>query len=65
MSKITLPPPPKTLPEDRWFQILYKLLMGLTGGLTIIIITTKLTAGGVNGSMTFTNGVLTAQTAAT
>lgn len=34
-------------------------------GLTATIATAKLTAGGANGSMTFTNGVLTAQTAAT
>lgn len=34
-------------------------------GLTVVINTAKLTAGGVNGSMTFTNGVLTAQTQAT
>ena len=29
------------------------------------IVTAKLTTGGTNGSMTFANGVLTAQTAAT
>ncbi len=29
------------------------------------IVTAKLTPGGANGSMTFTNGVLTAQTPAT
>lgn len=34
-------------------------------GLSVIITTAKLTAGGVNGSMTFTNGVLTAQVQAT
>jgi hypothetical protein len=37
----------------------------IAAGLTVIITTAKLTAGGVNGSMTFTNGILTAQTAAT
>lgn len=34
-------------------------------GLTVVVNTAKLTAGGVDGSMTFTNGVLTAQTQAT
>lgn len=34
-------------------------------GLSVTITTAKITAGGANGSMTFTNGVLTAQTAAT
>ena len=34
-------------------------------GLSVTITTAKLTAGGANGSMTFTNGVLTSQTAAT
>ena len=36
-----------------------------TVGLSVTITTAKLTAGGTNGSMTFTNGLLTAQTAAT
>lgn len=34
-------------------------------GLTVTIVTAKLTGVGTNGSMTFTNGVLTAQTPAT
>lgn len=34
-------------------------------GYTGVITTAKLTAGGANGSMTFTNGILTSQTAAT
>lgn len=34
-------------------------------GLTVVINTAKLTSGGADGSMTFTNGVLTAQTQAT
>jgi hypothetical protein len=37
----------------------------IAAGLTVTIATAKLTTGGVNGSMTFTNGILTAQTAAT
>lgn len=35
------------------------------GGLSAVIVTAKLTGGGTNGSMTFTNGLLTAQTPAT
>lgn len=34
-------------------------------GLSVTITTAKLTGGGANGSMTFTNGILTAQTPAT
>jgi len=34
-------------------------------GISVTITTAKLTAGGTDGSMTFTNGLLTAQTAAT
>lgn len=34
-------------------------------GITATITTAKLTSGGTNGSMTFTNGILTAQTPAT
>jgi hypothetical protein len=34
-------------------------------GLTATIVTAKLTTGGTNGSMTFVNGILTAQTQAT
>jgi hypothetical protein len=37
----------------------------IAAGLTVTITTAKLTTGGVNGSMAFTNGILTAQTAAT
>jgi hypothetical protein len=40
-------------------------LAGLAGGLNTTITTAKLTTGGTAGSMTFTNGVLTAQTPAT
>ena len=35
------------------------------GGITRTIVTAKLTGGGTNGSMTFTNGILTASTQAT
>jgi len=34
-------------------------------GISVTIPTAKLTTGGTNGSMTFTNGILTAQVAAT
>jgi hypothetical protein len=39
--------------------------LGLGGGLSVTITTAKLTPAGANGSMTFVNGILTAQTAAT
>ena len=37
----------------------------VAAGVAVVITTAKLTVGGANGSMTFTNGILTAQTAAT
>ena len=37
----------------------------IASGLNVTITTAKLTAGGANGSMTFTKGILTAQTPAT
>ena len=43
----------------------YSDLTGTPTGVTGTITTAKLTALGSNGSMTFTNGILTAQTAAT
>lgn len=39
--------------------------LGLGGGLSVTITTAKLTVAGTNGSMTFVNGILTAQTQAT
>jgi hypothetical protein len=39
--------------------------LGLGSGLSVTITTAKLTGGGANGSMTFVNGILTAQTQAT
>jgi hypothetical protein len=39
--------------------------MGSITGITVVVTTAKLTPGGANGSMTFTHGVLTAQTQAT
>lgn len=38
---------------------------GSVTGISATIVTAKLTGGGANGSMTFVNGVLTAQVAAT
>ena len=44
----------------------YALLTSLpSGGLTVTITTAALTGTGTQGSMTFTNGILTAQTQAT
>ena len=43
----------------------YSDLSGLPIGLSVTITTAKLTALGANGSMTFTNGILTSQTQAT
>ena len=39
--------------------------LGLGSGLSVTITTAKLTLAGANGSMTFTNGILTSQTQAT
>lgn len=46
------------------FEGAYKSTDG-SAGITATITTAKLTAGGANGSMTFKNGILTAQTQAT
>lgn len=43
----------------------YSDLTGTPTGLSVTITTAKLTTGGTNGSMTFTNGILTSQTQAT
>ena len=39
--------------------------LGLGSGISVTITTAKLTVTGTNGSMTFTNGILTSQTQAT
>ena len=39
--------------------------LGLGNGLSVTVTTAKLTVAGANGSMTFTNGILTAQVQAT
>ena len=43
----------------------YSDISGTPTGLSVTITTAKLTTGGANGSMTFTNGILTSQTQAT
>ena len=43
----------------------YSVITGTPTGLSVTITTAKLTTLGTNGSMTFTNGILTAQTQAT
>jgi len=43
----------------------YSAITGTPTGLSVTITTAKLTTLGTNGSMTFTNGILTAQTQAT
>ena len=43
----------------------YATVQNLSIGISATITTAKLTTGGANGSMTFTNGILTAQTQAT
>ena len=52
-----------------WFLELFNFVTALDSrvpaGITAVIVTAKLTGGGANGSMTFTNGILTAQTPAT
>ena len=49
-----------------WFIQLKKYLdTSLGTGYTGTIVTAKLTGGGAQGSMTFVNGILTAQTPAT
>lgn len=48
-----------------WYDYFLRQNAMLNPGITVTVATAKLTAGGVNGSMTFTNGILTAQTQAT
>ena len=46
----------------RWMQDIFNVIRP---GVSVTIVTAKLTTGGANGSMTFKNGVLVAQTPAT
>jgi hypothetical protein len=48
-----------------WREFFFNIDQSLKDGLNVTIVTAKLTGGGVNGSMTFVNGILTAQTQAT
>lgn len=52
-----------------WLSALYNDVKALAAtspsGVTVTIVTAKLTPGGANGSMTFNNGILTAHTDAT
>ena len=67
MAQYDVPPPPATLPNPPWFQLLYARVKvaNITEGLTVVVPLAKLTPTGQNGSLTFTNGVLTVQTPAT
>lgn len=77
MSVMTVQPPPaRSAPVlegevfqqvwSGWFRRLVQTLNGnLSAGFSGTITTAKLTPGGADGSMTFTNGILTSQTPAT
>jgi hypothetical protein len=66
MSKIVNKDGTKTQYFFNWLNALYNLVNGSIGkGFSGTIVTAKLTGGGANGSITFTNGVVTAQVAAT
>jgi len=72
MTTITQIPSPKVpvtdgelnLMSTQWYRYFYNQYT-TSNGVTATITTAKLTGGGTNGSMTFVNGILTAQTAAT
>lgn len=74
MSKILPQTPPVNSPVldgelfstiwSGWFRKVYQTINGSVG-YSGTITTAKLTTGGTTGSMTFVNGVLTSQTAAT
>lgn len=48
-----------------WYDYFLRQNQMLNPGISATITTAKLTGGGANGSMTFLNGILTAQTQAT
>lgn len=48
-----------------WWMYFKSLSLAFAGGYTGTITTAKLTSGGTNGSMTFQNGLLISQVAAT
>lgn len=49
----------------QWFISLAAIINSSPTGVSVTITTAKLTAGGTNGSMTFTNGILTSHVQAT
>lgn len=51
--------------SKNWYFFFQAISAPLGAGFNGTITTAKLTAGGTNGSMSFTNGVLTSQTPAT
>ena len=60
------PIPPDPISDvHQWRDWFFKLQQSLNGGYTGTVALAKLTAGGANGSMTFTNGILTSYTAPT
>ncbi len=50
---------------NQYYHLTSAQRSAVASGITVTITTAKLTGAGTNGSMTFTNGILTAQTAAT
>jgi len=48
-----------------WWMFFKSLSLAFSVGFTGTIVTAKLTTGGANGSMTFKNGILISQVAAT
>ena len=51
--------------SHEWREFFFNIDQSLKDGIDVTIVTAKLTGGGANGSMTFVNGILTAQTQAT
>lgn len=54
-----------TWPFTRWLAAVTAAVNAVCNGETVTITTAALTSGGTQGSLTFTNGVLTAHTDAT
>jgi hypothetical protein len=48
-----------------WLNKLVQIVNGLMVGVSVTVVTAKLTPGGTAGSLTYTNGRLTAQVPAT
>lgn len=70
---MALEPPPKQanitnnagVVQRHWFTWFTSIQQLLNPGITVTITTAALTGGGAQGSMTFQNGILVAQTQAT